>query len=92
MLCCALIALLSGQPAVFLAAVRARLFTGAPLGLWHFFRTRALGLSIAVLAEVTVLGAGGTIGYVGWKQARLATEVPAGFVHRTLCSIFHEPK
>ena len=90
MLCCALIALLSGQPAVFLAAVRARLFMGHAAGSWRFLRPRALGLSVAIVAELALLGTGSAIAYAGFTHAQL--NAPAGLLHRAICSIFPAAK
>jgi hypothetical protein len=85
MLCCALIALFAGQPAVLAAAVRARLFprfaavapSSAPL-----WRNRAAALAITIAMEGVVLGASGTFGYLALSQS----DLPYGVAR--ICSVF----
>jgi hypothetical protein len=87
MLCCALIALFAGQPAVLWAAIRARLFLPT-LPLFKAVAIRgAIGASFLLIAELTLLGAVGLLGAAELQQSA-ARPFSAPFYNR-ICSAVH---
>jgi len=74
MLCCALIALFAGQPAVLVAAIKARLFSTVPGGTMSLaLRGRMFGIAIAAMAEIAIVGTGGVFGYFAIDNAHVSS-------------------
>jgi hypothetical protein len=87
MLCCALIALFAGQPAVLWAAIRARLFFPTQPLVKAIAVRGAIGASFVLIAELTLLGGVGMLGEAELQQSA-ARPISAPFYSR-ICSAVH---